>query len=176
MKKITQLKWFIPVVMVVLCVLTAATVLAVTGGWPVSHNVTGSGTVTVTTAPPTSTITTPVTTPSTYDFSVSPTTIDFSGTATSGDIYTKTITLTITNNSITGTDGGATTVTSITAAAIPGPSMLTSLPIGWTCTGTYSGSIVPGASDTMNITISSVNPVTTTTNLNFTIQLTASGS
>lgn len=131
----------------------------------IQHNINAVGTVTIN---PVSVI------PSTHDFSYSPSTVDFSGNVTSGQVFTKTMIVTVTNTSVVGTDGADVNLYSVNSTALAGPA---SLPIGWTLTGDWAGTLSVGASVGVNLTISSVNPVVadneTSVTLNFPIRLTA---
>lgn len=133
--------------------------------WP-SRSLPAGGTVTVN-SPVASTVA------PNYDFTVTGASyLDFSGSLTSGEVYTKTVSVTVNN---TGTDGSSPFV----SAAIPTGVVATvtsgSLPSGWTLSGS-TGPIVVGGSATLTITLSSVNPVSSgTIDLgSFTVGFTAS--
>lgn len=116
--------------------------------WP-SKSLPAGGTVTVN--PPAASTVAPV-----YDYTVTGASyLDFGGSLTSGQVYSKTISVTVNN---TGTDGSSPFV----SAAIPTGVVATvtsgSLPSGWTLSGS-TGPIAVGGSATLSITISSVNPV-----------------
>lgn len=130
--------------------------------WP-SHDIVGTGTVTVNSPPPPPP---PPPIPSVLEFGV-PSSVDFSGSVTSGQVYSVTKQITVTNTSTLGTDGADCTLHGLSVTAI-------GLPTGWTLTGSASGlSVAPGASTSLNLGLSSVTGVTATTPLSLTVTVQA---
>ena len=168
-EKMKGAKWTILVIAIIVVALTTVTVLAATGWSGVSHNVPGSGTITVSSTTTTTTTTTSIVTPSSYDFQINPATspVDFSGSVAAGDTYTANVEIPFKNISTLGTDGKDLTLHSLSASA-------TGLPDGWTLSGTWSGSLVAGTSSSIEVTLTSPANLQSTVVLpSFTIVLTA---
>lgn len=130
--------------------------IAYASGVLVTKNIAGTGTITVN--PPAST-------PATYNFTVTNSTLDFSGSVNSGAVYTKTVQINVGNNGTNGTTESAT----INSISVSSPDLLS----GWTISGS-SGTIAVGASEPLNITLTSPALTGTVVLPNFTITLTAS--
>ena len=163
MNKFLSKKWLgIPLVTLFAVLLGVASVAAV---WSVSTTIIGRGTITV-----------PTGTEATHGIqivSASVLGLDFSGSlpTPAGGIYTKTIVAQVKN---TGTNGTGTyssdyaTITSIT---------LSGAPTGYTLSTDWSGTLVAGATSSINITLTSNASVVGTVTLTpFTITVSGSGS
>jgi hypothetical protein len=149
----------IAVAIAAITIISSAGLVFATISWP-THNITGGGTITVTGGQQTASV---------PDFLVSPTSINFSGSVTSGNTYSKTISVSVTNNSTAGTDGASLTIHNLTATG-------QSMPSGWTLSGSHTGlTLNPGGSTSLDITLESQNPLTDNVTLPvFTIVLGAS--
>lgn len=141
----------IAIIAVVLLVVGISGVAAfAAGALPFTKTISGGGDITVN----------PPVTPAVYELMVSPTSLNYSDTIDSGDTFSKTLDVTVTN---IGTNGSVTpcTINSISAAINAG----TPLPTGWTLTSNTVTDLSSGESDILSITIDSNGPVTTTTHL-----------
>jgi hypothetical protein len=140
-------KWLgIPVVAIIASILTVGIVAA----FVVTCSIGGSGTITV-----------PTGTHATYGIQViSPSAVlNFSGSLPTpdGGMYTKTVTVQVKNtgtDGIGGWSGESATITSISVGGAPS---------GFTTSTDWTGTLLAGATTSINITLKSINPVTSTT-------------
>ena len=163
MKKFISIKWLgVPLVAIIAVLLAVGVAASV--NWTTSCTIGGSGTITV-----------PTGTHATHGIQViSPSAVlDFSGSLPTpdGGVYTKTIVVQVKNTGTDGTgyySGESATITSISVSGAPS---------GYTLSTDWSGTLVAGASSSLNIKLTSSAPVTSTTVLPaFTVTLAGSGS
>lgn len=161
MKTFRKSKWFIPVIAILAAVLITGAVVA---AWSTSCPIGGKGTITV-----------PNGTHATHGIQLltSASDLDFSGSFATpdGGMYTKTITVQVKNTGTDGTgyySGESATITAIVAGGAPS---------GFITSTDWTGTLAVGATSALNITLKSINPVTTTTVLPaFMISVSGSGS
>jgi hypothetical protein len=163
LKNFMKKKWLgIPVVAIIAVLLVG--VVAASVGWLVTCSIGGSGTITV-----------PEGTHATHGIQIiSPSAVlSFSGSLPTpdGGYYTKTVVVQVKNTGTNGTGGWSSESATITAISVGGA------PSGFTTSTDWTSTLIAGATTPINITLTSTNPVTSTTVLPaFTITVSGSGS